>query len=90
MVEDLRPIMGPKMEVLRDADVVGDDSSLSSSNSDILLDIIDQGVLCINEAGMDTRRAIFEEFWRLSLQMLVKTWGFWTMIRNRHKCVKKV
>ena len=62
MVEDLRPIMGPKMEVLRDADVVGDDSSLSSSNSDILLDIIDQGVLGSNEAGMDTRRAIFEEF----------------------------
>ena len=76
MVEDLRPIMGPKMEVLRDADVVGDDSSLSSSNSDILLDIIDQGVLSSNEAGMDTRRAIFEEFWRLSLQMLVKTWDF--------------
>ena len=28
MVEDLRPIMGPKMEVLRD-DVAGDDSSLT-------------------------------------------------------------
>ena len=53
---DVWRTMGPKMEVFRD-----NNPSLSSNISGPLLDIFVQGVFR-NELGMDTLRAIFDNY----------------------------